>query len=106
MKKFLFLSLVFCLFSCAPKTETKTIYLDKVKFVMPELPNSMTEPIKPANNPSKNTLEMTHNDLVKWWAEIRYNLQEANQKLLKIRVWYNQQLDVVNKQNLESEEMK
>lgn len=98
MKKLLILSLFLLLSACAPKTELKTVYVDKVKYVMPDLPTMMTDPVMPAKNPAKNPLEMTHNDLVKWWTELRFNLQEANQKLLKIRVWHTKQQDLVKSQ--------
>lgn len=95
-----FLSFVFIslfLISCAPKTET--VYVEKEIYLIPELPNSMTDPVLPSSNPASNPEKMTQGDLLKWWTLLRHNLQEANQKLTKIRVWYNQQSDSLREKN-------
>lgn len=93
---FLILSSLF-ISACAPKTET--IYLTEEVYIIPELPNSMTDPVLPSQNPASNPDKMTQGDLLKWWTLLRHNLQEANQKLTKIRVWYNQQADSLREKN-------
>lgn len=101
MKKLATLFIFLCLSACAPKSEIKTVYVDKVKYVMPELPKVMTDPVLPAKNPSIDPTVMTHNDLLKWWSCLRYNLQEANQKLIKIRIWHNKHHDMIINEKLE-----
>lgn len=97
MKPLLSILFVLCLASCAPKVET--VYLDKEVYLIPELPQSMTDPVLPAKNPAKSIDKMTQGDLLKWWTLLRHNLQEANQKLTKIRVWYVQQSDLLKEKN-------
>lgn len=81
----------------SPRIQKETVYVDKFITVVPDLPYSMTEPVKPIPNPAKDK-QMTQADILKWWTGIRYNLQEANGKLLQIRVWFDNQKAMINNQ--------
>lgn len=63
---------------------------------MPDMPTAFTDVVQPAKNPAKDPNAMTQRDILQWWTLLRNNLQEANQKLIKIRVWYNQQSELLN----------
>ena len=90
MKKIVFFTLCLFLISCSPQTK----YVETIKVVVPDIPKEMTEPIPVKKYETQN---MKWKDLVEWWLELRRNLDKANSKLVKIRAWYNQQKEILEK---------
>jgi hypothetical protein len=83
-----------------PACSTKQIqYIDKVKIVVPSLPLEMTEPIQIAKNPASDINDMTTYDLINWWRALRKNVEEANTKLIHIRIWYDDQTAIITQGN-------